>query len=157
MVREAKFRMSLIKSGQFFAESSVSESKYTFTLVYLSLPTTNCWRYFEIPGCRTLPWKNELTPIWSGEQRRRGKCLLGEEEAVGGEKRQGLEGVVASRSSDTRPSCDVPYCSSVSVFKLIKDRQWRPNYVKNVTSSNENSNPALHILPHSCFFLPEWG
>ena len=42
MVREAKFRMSLIKSGQFFAESSVRESKYTFTLVYLSLPTTNC-------------------------------------------------------------------------------------------------------------------
>ena len=154
MVREAKFRMSLIKSGQFFAESSVSESKYTFTLVYLSLPTTNCWRYFEIPGCRTLPWKSELTPIWSGEQRRRGKCLLGEEEVGGGDKRQGLQGVVASRSSDTRPSCDVPYCSSVSVFKLIKTVKaelWQ-----------KCCQMKIPILPYISYpthvsSLPEWG
>ena len=53
-------------------------------------------------------------------QRRSRKHLLGEEEAVRGEKRQRLEEVVVSRSSDTRPSCDVPYCSSVSVFKLRK-------------------------------------
>jgi hypothetical protein len=44
--------------------------------------------------------------------------LLGEEEAVGGEKRQRLEEVVVSRSSDTRPTSDAPDCSSVSVFKL---------------------------------------
>ena len=44
----------------------------------------------------------------------------GEGAGKGGEKRQRLEGVVASRSSDTRPSCDVLYCSSVSVFKLTK-------------------------------------
>ena len=54
-------------------------------------------------------------------QRRSRKHLLGEEEAVRGEKRQRLEEVVVSRSSDTRPSCDVPDCSSVSVFKLVKD------------------------------------
>ena len=53
-------------------------------------------------------------------QRRSRKRLLGEEKAVGGEKRQRLEEVVVSRSSDTRPSCDVPDCSSVSVFKLVK-------------------------------------
>ena len=70
---------------------------------------------------------------------------------MGGEKRQGLEGVVASRSSDTRPSCDVPYCSSVSVFKLTKTDSEGRTMAKML--SNENSNPALHILPHSCFFL----
>ena len=36
-------------------------------------------------------------------QRRSRKRLLGEEETVGGEKRQRLEEVVVSRSSDTRP------------------------------------------------------
>ena len=52
--------------------------------------------------------------------RRSRKRLLGEEEAVGGEKRRRLEEVVVSRASDTLPSCDVPDYSSVSVFKLVK-------------------------------------
>ena len=58
-------------------------------------------------------------------QRRSRKRLLGEEETVGGEKRQRLEEVVVSRSSDTGPSCDVPDCSSVSVFKLVKTELWQ--------------------------------
>ena len=76
---------------------------------------------------------------------------------MGGEKRQGLEGVVASRSSDTRPSCDVPYCSSVSVFKLTMTDSEGRTMAKML--SNENSNPALHILTYSIHVssLPEWG
>ena len=57
--------------------------------------------------------------------RRSRKRLLGEEEAVGGEKRRRLEEVVVSRASDTLPSCDVPDYTSVSVFKLVKAELWQ--------------------------------
>ena len=56
--------------------------------------------------------------------RRSRKRLLGEEEAVGGEKRRRLEEVVVSRA-DTWPSCDVPDYTSVSVFKLVKAELWQ--------------------------------
>ena len=61
-------------------------------------------------------------------QRRSRKHLLGEEEAVGGEKRRRLEEVVVSRASDTWPSCDVPDYTSVSVFKLVKAELWQKCY-----------------------------